>query len=180
MSKIKNLVASIKGKNSKGVKGNKPVVASEKPVASEGKPANAATPSTPKPVKLGSAVKQALPDGLKMQEQTKLTHANGAGFSQTRPGCLAFMQEVLERAGASKSPISKSELLAACVARFPEREEAKMKTTIAMQVPSGFMLEKGIIVHVVAGDDGKRYYINAKETRVAKDERKGYNANRDE
>lgn len=88
-----------------------------------------------------------------------VTHANGAALSNMRPGVLAHIERMLREATA-QAPVDKKTILASLVVAFPDREESKMKTTVAMQVPSGFKIEKGYIIGTVAGG----YYFDAEKT----------------
>lgn len=101
----------------------------------------------------------------------KKEHANGAAFTNQRPGVLAHIENLL-RAASAEAPISKAEILASLVVAFADREEAKMKTTVAMQVPSGFKIEKGYIITKV---EGRGYYFDVEKTREyqATHEKKG-------
>ncbi len=90
----------------------------------------------------------------------RVEHANGAAFTATRPGVLAHIENLLRRATA-EAPVSKSEILASLVVAFADRDEAKMKVTLSMQVPSGFKIEKGFIISKV---EGKGYYFNVAAT----------------
>lgn len=87
-----------------------------------------------------------------------LTHANGADFSETRPGVISTIVTLL-----CAGPISKPALLATLVKRFPARGEDKMKATLAMQVPSGLHIEKGYVVVTQETDKGKLYSLDAKK-----------------
>ncbi len=87
-------------------------------------------------------------------------HANGAALTETRPGVLAHMERMLRDATA-ETPVQKSDILASLVVAFPDRDEAKMKTTLSMQVPSGFKIEKG---YIIAGDAKKGYYLDTAAT----------------
>lgn len=85
--------------------------------------------------------------GRKTKSDVRLitTHANGAAFSDKRPGVIATIVEMLSQA-SEKAPVEKSVILAKLVERFPDRPEANMKSTLMMQVPSGLKIEKRIIV----------------------------------
>lgn len=90
------------------------------------------------------------------------THANGAAFTSKHPGVIASIVELLRNA-SSKQPITKDEIFAALVKRFPDRDEKKMKATLNMQLPAGLRAEKGY--EVVKNDRG--YYL-PKQNCVAK------------
>lgn len=84
-----------------------------------------------------------------------LTHANGADFSPKRPGVIArIVSELLAH------PVTKSGLLATLCDAFPEREPAHLKSTLAMQVPSGLYIEKGYIVTRKESEGGTLYSLS--------------------
>jgi len=67
-------------------------------------------------------------------------HVRGVKFSDKRPGVLSAIKNLLWAASA-ENPITKEEIVNALHELFPEREPAKMKVTVSMQVPSGLRLE---------------------------------------
>jgi hypothetical protein len=160
MSKTNKTTGASKGtKNVKGATSSKP---SKPQTEGKGKPSVEALAPIPQLATVGKG-KGATIKGI--------THANGAQFTQERPGVLAQMLAHLCSATES-DPITKSELLDKLCEDFPERDRDMMKRTVAMQVPSGFMLEKGITVNVVATLAGKGYYVDANAPRVPKGERR--------
>lgn len=90
----------------------------------------------------------------------KVEHANGAAFTAQRPGVLAHIENLL-RAATAEAPISKADILASLVVTFADRDEQKMKTTLNMQVPSGFRIEKGAIISKV---EGRGFYFDTVKT----------------
>lgn len=72
-------------------------------------------------------------------------HANGAAFTDKRPGVIATIIELLKNA-TSKKPVTKDAMLKTLTKRFPDRGEDKMKATLSMQVPAGLRTEKGLEV----------------------------------
>lgn len=69
----------------------------------------------------------------------------GKADKPKKPGVIATIIEVLKNASKDK-PATKEKILKECKKKFPEREEASMKSTIASQVPSGLKAEKSIVV----------------------------------
>ena len=88
-------------------------------------------------------------------------HANGAAFTPQRPGVLALIVDLLKRATRAH-PITKGEIVAKLAEHYSEREPAKMKTTVSMQVPSGLKIEKGYIVSREFTPLGVAFYIDPK------------------
>lgn len=89
--------------------------------------------------------------------------------SEKRPGVLAKMIEVLSNASGN-DPVTKDDVLEVLVEAFPDRDPAKMKATLAMQMPSGLRVEKKIILGVkdVRQADNsfkKGYWIDAEATK---------------
>lgn len=85
--------------------------------------------------------------------------------TQKRPGVLAKMVECLE-AASEKSPVTKESILEVLVKAFPDREEAKMKSTLSMQMPSGLRTEKKIILGSKTLPEGRKgYWIDKKATK---------------
>lgn len=102
---------------------------------------------------------------------TNGTHANGAVFTDKRPGVLAVL--VIRLSDASEAePVTKKQILATLVRAFPDRESAKMWATIQMQVPSGLKTEKKLILtskEVSEGDKKtKGYWIDQTATEAYK------------
>lgn len=86
-------------------------------------------------------------------------HANGAHFSQSRPGVLGCMLDVLLASGEKGA--SKADIMAELQARFADRDVAQMTRTLNMQVPAGFFIEKGIVIESTRDTSGiTRYTIN--------------------
>lgn len=76
-----------------------------------------------------------------------------------KPGVIATIIEQLKK-GNKADPVTKDEILKVCVKRFPERQEAAMKSTINSQIPSGLKTEKNLEVKVVELKEGKKgYYL---------------------
>lgn len=90
------------------------------------------------------------------------SHANGADFSESRPGVLAFFVESL-LAAHGKGGLTKKELLALAVAKFDDRTPEKLKSTIAMQLPSGFYIEKGYPLTIVNSERGRAFSLSASD-----------------
>jgi len=84
-------------------------------------------------------------------------HANTAAFSESRPGVLAVIVGELER--AHPHGIAKAGIVAALVKAFPDRDEAKMKSTVAMQVPSGLRIERGYALTRRLADGAKLFSL---------------------
>lgn len=144
-------------KKNNSARAPKNVVTSEAPVLATIAPE---TKKAPKRQKTQAPVENATQSAPATSEAkatlvVKTAHANNAAFTNVRPGVLAFIENMLRRAESDNAPVTKSAILAACVAQFQDREESKMKTTIAMQVPSGFKIEKGYII--VSSSEGYRF-----------------------
>lgn len=71
------------------------------------------------------------------------------------PGVITSIIEVLSKATETK-PVTKEDLLAQLVKRFPDRTPEAMTRTITCQVPSRLLKEKGIKVQ--SNDDKSRGY----------------------
>ena len=67
----------------------------------------------------------------------KKTNKDETGKSSKKPGVIAFIVECI-----STKPISKASILKKMVKQFPDREEAKMKKTLNIQVPGRISKEK--------------------------------------
>jgi hypothetical protein len=93
-------------------------------------------------------------------------HANGAAFSDARPGVLASMLELLSKATREK-PITKTQVLDALCAEYAERDRAKLKATVTGQLGGQWRSEKGIIVERAYTAGGERgYYVDFAVTRA--------------
>ncbi len=86
------------------------------------------------------------------------SHANGADFSESRPGVLAFFVTQLLKAHG-KGGLTKKGLLALACEEFPDRTPEKLKSTIAMQLPSGFYIEKGYALTITQGEQGRCFSL---------------------
>jgi hypothetical protein len=60
-----------------------------------------------------------------------------------KPGVIATILSILQNASAKK-PVKKEEILTQLVAKFPDRPEGSMRSTINIQVPSRLRVEKGV------------------------------------
>jgi hypothetical protein len=85
------------------------------------------------------------------------THANGAEFSTERPGVLASIVALLRK--AHPAGVSKGAIVAALVREYPDRDEGKMKSTVAMQVPSGLRIERGYALTRTLRDGAKLFSL---------------------
>lgn len=112
-------------------------------------------PVVAKPVELVKTVEL----GALVVPLVKLAHERGVAFSENRPGVLSMIKNLLFSA-SPESPITKLEILDALCLAFPERDRAKMKSTVSMQVPSGLKLEtKGRVAPVTCANvRGERAY----------------------
>ncbi len=71
------------------------------------------------------------------------------------PGVIDSIAEFLTKATKTK-PITKDQVLAKLVTRFPERSEASMKTTVSLSVPGYLTKKKGLTIQ--ANDKTPRGY----------------------
>jgi len=100
--------------------------------------------------------------------ETTEKHWNGVSVTNKRPGVLAVMLATIQT-GTKEKPVTKSDVLAALQAEFPERDVAKMKATIAMWMPAGIRAERKIIlesreVELSKTESALGYWIDAKAT----------------
>lgn len=90
------------------------------------------------------------------------SHANGAAFSEERPGCVATICEMLQNATAEK-PISKQKIVDVILKRHGEGSHgaAGRARTVQMQVPCQMKGEKGLIVvcKINAKSGEREYYV---------------------
>ena len=77
-------------------------------------------------------------------EKVKDKPTKKIGPAQKKPGVITRIIELL-RDATKKKPITKEEVLADLVKKFPEREAQGMKNTIGSQIPSGLRTEKKLI-----------------------------------
>lgn len=92
----------------------------------------------------------------KTPETPKTSGRSHGGAPQTTsegkgPGVIASIAEFLCAASKAK-PITKDQLLAKLVKRFPDRGEAQLKTTLNCQL--GARIEKGKGIKITRDDDG--------------------------
>jgi len=124
---------------------------------------NSTSKSEAKPV-VKSEAKQAKPKVIKIHK-----HANGAEFSESRPGCLAVLVARCLQATKEK-PISKSMLTAYMCEKFADRDPAGIKRTCAGQLPCQLRGEKGIIMSEILDEESTPptrtglYYYNPQAT----------------
>lgn len=95
-------------------------------------------------------------------------HWNGVSVTNKRPGVLAVMLATIQT-GTKEKPVTKSDVLAALVSEFPERDVNKMKATIAMWMPAGIRAERKIIldsreVETSKSESALGYWIDHKAT----------------
>jgi hypothetical protein len=95
--------------------------------------------------------------GTKAPKGAPALHANGAEFSVERPGVLAIIVGALT--SAHPRGMTKGAIVDALCKAFPERDRAKMKNTVSMQVPSGIFIEKGYALHVTLRDGAKLFSL---------------------
>ncbi|QEG39389.1 hypothetical protein [Roseimaritima ulvae] len=96
--------------------------------------------------------KAAAPKATKSTRAKKTVSKPAASTSKAKakdkpkaPGVIASIIEVLTKATKTK-PVTKEQLLAQLVKRFPERTPEAMTRTINCQVPSRLLSDKGIKV----------------------------------
>lgn len=97
-------------------------------------------------------------------------HWNNVSVTNKRPGVLAVMLDTIQ-AATKEEPVTKSQVLAALVAAFPERDALKMKATVAMWMPAGIRAERKIIldsreVETSKTESALGYWIDAKATKA--------------
>jgi hypothetical protein len=97
------------------------------------------------------------------------THVGGVAFTNARPGVIAVMIAELSK-GSSDAPVSKESIMETLIQTFKDREPAKMKATLMMQVPSGLRIEKRIIVRKSEDKSKPGYWIDAQATAAAQAE----------
>lgn len=97
------------------------------------------------------------------------THVNNMSFTQKRPGVISTIIEMLSV--DQQHAVTKREILAELCRRFADRDEAKMRATLQMQVPSGAFIEKRVvIVTTTNANDERAYYIDREATAKAQAE----------
>lgn len=111
----------------------------------------------------------------KIKSVTLHMHANGAAFSDARPGCLAVL--VARCIATTKDkPITKKELLAYMCEKFEDRDPVKMKSTVTGQLPSQLKGEKGIIMRQIFDETSTpptptgKYYFDTEATDIERGE----------
>jgi hypothetical protein len=115
-------------------------------------------------------------DATKLEATTKeqvkiVTHANNAAFSNARPGVVATILECVMNADETNA-VTKNDILRVLCDRFADRDAAKMKATVMMQVPSGLRIEKRVIVRetLKLNDDKTKaeraYYVDHEATKI--------------
>ena len=119
------------------------------------------------------AIENAKP--AKVKRVTLHKHANGAQFSEARPGCLAMLVSRCLQATREK-PISKSMLTAFMQEKYADRDPAGIKRTCAGQLPCQLRGEKGIIMSEIFDETSEPptrtglYYFNPEATDACRKE----------
>lgn len=94
------------------------------------------------------------PKAPKEPKEPKAEKSNrGSATPGKGSGIIATIVELLTNATA-KTPMTKAKILATLVAKFPDRDEASMKSTINVQVPARISKEK----FALAGDSTTGFY----------------------
>lgn len=101
------------------------------------------------PAKKPAKTKKAASKGDKSGSGEKKGSGKPANFAKKggdgKPGVIASIVEFLDKATAER-PITKRQILAKLVARFPENDESGMMKTINAQVPRRLQVQKGLNV----------------------------------
>ncbi len=74
------------------------------------------------------------------------------------PGITASIIE-FTKLGTKKKPITKKQILAKLVERFPGRREEGMQITLNAQLPNRLVHDKKMPIVTVETDNGKAYYV---------------------
>lgn len=97
-----------------------------------------------KPVRKGKAVKKVVEEPEtepeKEEKPTKKGKKPEKAGEPGKPGIIATIAEMIEKSG--KKGVTKAEILAELMERFPNRPEQSMKNTINVQVPARIQKEK--------------------------------------
>ncbi len=100
------------------------------------------TLKTQEDVKAKKPAKTAKGKAAKAEKPAKAAKAKAD--KPTGPRVIASIVEIVQAKAVRKTGVTKEEILAELVKRFPDREEKAMKSTIGVQVPGRLIREKGL------------------------------------